>query len=63
MPRAKDHGLQKHTVNLRAGDIDALRTLIPNREPSLVLRQLLSNFVDSLRKKSSGLPPEETIDI
>lgn len=62
MARAKDHNLQKHTINLRAGDMDALRAMLPNREPSLVLRQLLSNFVDNLRKKSSGLP-EEPIDI
>lgn len=62
MARQKDFGLQKHTLNLRAGDIEALRQFIPDREPSVVLRQLLSRFVDSLRAKSSP-PSDEKIDI
>lgn len=62
MARPKDFGLQKHTVNLRAGDIDDLRRFIPDREPSVVLRQLLSRFVDGLRAKSTP-PSDENIDI
>lgn len=61
MARSKDHEIQKHTLNLRAGDMDALRVLLPNREPSVVVRQLLSRFVDQLRNQA--VPPNESVDI
>lgn len=61
MPRPKIEGLQKHTLNLREGDIQALRELMPNREPTAVIRQLVSNFVDKLQ--SASKTPKEPVDI
>ncbi len=58
MPRNKVEELQKHTLNLRAGDMEAIQELIPKKPASVVVRRVISKFVDSLRDV-----PEERIEI
>lgn len=55
MPRDLD--LQKHTINLRAGDMDYLASLAHPQGyyASDVVRKLVSNFVDDQRKKEQDL--------
>lgn len=38
--------LQKHTLHLRKGDWDRLRSLFPEISTSLVIRKIISNFID-----------------
>jgi hypothetical protein len=54
MPR----NLQKHTLNLRAGDYARLQEVfVPKGKPaSWVIQRLVSNFVDRLDRE---IPPEE----
>lgn len=47
--------LHKHTLHLRAGDFDALRELHPDLTPSHVIRRVVSNHVDSLRRAREGV--------
>lgn len=50
MARTKVEDLQKHTLNLRAGDMKALEELFPNRGASVMVRKIVSKFVDQTRK-------------
>lgn len=43
--------LQKHTLNLRAGDFTRLYELHPELDPSAVIRQLVADHVDKMTKK------------
>ena len=54
MGRPKTNDLQKHTLNLRAGDMKRLGELFPNRSPSVMIRRLVSTFIDRIDA------PEET---
>lgn len=38
--------LQKHTLNLREGDMDKLRDLVPDLAPAVLIRLIVSTFVD-----------------
>jgi hypothetical protein len=49
MARAKTEELQKHTLNLRAGDMDALDELFPRVPASVMVRRVISKFVDKIR--------------
>jgi hypothetical protein len=49
MPPVKNHDLQKHTLNLRRGDVDRIRELHPNIESAVVIRRLISNYVDEFK--------------
>lgn len=42
----KNDELQKVTLNLRRGDYDQLRALYPELGAALVIRKIVSNFVD-----------------
>jgi len=42
----KREGLQKHTLHLREGDMERLRSLYPEVGASLVIRKLVSTFLD-----------------
>jgi hypothetical protein len=48
----KNHDLQKHTLNLRRGDVDRLREVFPNVEVSTVIRKVVSKFVDDCRTET-----------
>jgi hypothetical protein len=43
---AKNEELTKHTLHLRAGDMDRLKALFPDIGASLVIRKLVINFLD-----------------
>lgn len=45
---AKNCELTKHTLNLRAGDMDRLRDLFPDIPPSNMIRAIVSRYVDEL---------------
>lgn len=53
MARQKTEELTKHTLNLRAGDMDAIRELFPARECSVIVRKLVSRFVDTTRQSAT----------
>lgn len=55
-PRVEE--LKKHTLNLRAGDMEALQQLFPKYPASTMVRQVISKFVDRIRNV-----PEENVDI
>jgi hypothetical protein len=61
MARGKDEDLQKHTLNLRTGDIEQLALLFPRFPPSVVARQIISRFIDQTKKAAEtgdqSLPP------
>ena len=47
MSRQKTEELKKHTLNLRDGDVETIAHLFPNKSPSVVIRKIISKFVDS----------------
>lgn len=55
MARGKTEELQKHTLNLRAGDMEALEQLFPRHPASVMVRRVVSKFIDNLR----NVPAEE----
>lgn len=48
MARPKIEDLQKHTLNLRAGDLAAIKALFPRQDPSVMVRRIVSKFVDKM---------------
>ena len=50
MARPKIEDLQKHTMNLRRGDMEAISHLFPGKPPNIIIRRLVSKFVDQMRK-------------
>lgn len=42
--------LHKHTLNLRAGDMEAIAQLFPGKSPSVIIRRIISKFVDNARR-------------
>jgi len=40
--------LQKHTLNLREGDVEAIRDAFPKKGAAFVIRSVVSRFVDQL---------------
>lgn len=56
MARKKVEELKKHTLNLREGDMEALAELFPRYNPSVMVRKIVSKFIDQTRQI-----PEEKI--
>jgi len=48
MARPKTEDLQKHTLNLRAGDLAAIKALFPRQDSSVMVRRIISKFVDKM---------------
>ena len=48
MARPKTEDLQKHTLNLRSGDLAAIKALCPRQDPSVMVRRIVSKFVDKM---------------
>ena len=44
----KDDGLHKHTLNLRAGDMEKIKDFHPDLPASQVIRMLVSRYVDQV---------------
>jgi len=64
MPQ-KNEALQKHTLNLRRGDYQALMEAYEGRpiSASYVIQTIVSAFVDKLKKKISAEQPKLEIEI
>jgi len=45
---ARSDTLQKHTLNLRAGDMEKLREFFPDLPASGLIRTLVSRYVDEI---------------
>lgn len=58
MGRPKTEELKKHTLNLRDGDMETLAALFPRFHPSVMVRRIVSKFVDKARQV-----PEQDIDV
>lgn len=56
MPR-KNEGLEKHTLNFYAGDIERLRRLYPEQEIGFLLRNLLRQHLEAEEAKVPPAPP------
>jgi len=48
--------LQKHTLNLYAGDFDELQNMFPEVGASVAIRTLVRNYIESKRPTLSELP-------
>lgn len=57
MGRIKTEDLTKHTLNLRTGDMEAIGQLFPKFQSSVMVRRIVSKFVDQMRKV-----PEEPLE-
>ena len=55
--------LQKHTLNLRRGDMEKLRVLYPGQEPSVVLRRIVSGFIDKALRRGAQAASMPQVDI
>jgi len=56
---AKSDILQKHTLNLRAGDVEKLRDFFPDLPAASLIRTIISRYVDSME----GNTPLAEVDI
>lgn len=63
MARPKVEELHKHTLNLRAGDMQALEELFPNLPPSIMARKIISRFIDKTRSVTEVTLPTPDLDI
>lgn len=65
MPR--NESLKKHTLHLRDGDFDYIQSMYHSKAigASLVIRTLVSNFVDAKRQQEaqSGEPVQVNINL
>jgi hypothetical protein len=67
----RDEKLDKHTLRLRAGDVEFIRDRFPKPGANAIIRRIISNFVDKInqvdRVKANGgvYTPDEkdTIDV
>jgi hypothetical protein len=44
----KDDGLQKHTLNLRVGDMEKIKEYYPDVPASNIIRMIVSRFIDQI---------------
>ena len=50
---------QKHTLHLRKGDMDFIKSIAPRGRASELIREIVARFVENIRKQQS----ETEIDI
>jgi len=48
--------LTKHTLFLRAGDMEYMISAMPKGKASYAVRKVIANFVDKLREQEKKLP-------
>lgn len=53
-----DNELQKHTLNLRAGDMEKIRDFHPDLHASQVVRMLISRYVDQIEGGETNVSVE-----
>jgi len=51
--------LQKHTLNLYAGDYEEIQSLYPDVGAAVVIRRLIRQFLDQIRAKGGETPNVE----
>lgn len=61
MPKKSTEELQKHTLNLYAGDLEKLRTLFPDQEPTVLVRELIHNTIKTI--ENSAESPNLNIEV
>jgi len=61
MARPSENELQKHTLNLRAGDWEALASYYPDIPTSNVVRMLVSRYVEQIEEH--GASPNARVEI
>jgi hypothetical protein len=54
--------LQKHTLNLRAGDFDKLKALFPKMSAAKFIRDLVSRVIDNAEAEAAANAPTLDID-
>lgn len=60
MARKKVEELRKHTLNLREGDMEALKELFPKYDASVMVRRIVSKFIDKAREvPENKIPPTD----
>lgn len=57
----KNEELQKHTLNLRAGDMEKLRDFFPDLPSSSLIRTIISRYVDDLEGERKQLDVKVSI--
>ena len=63
MARKKVEELKKHTLNLREGDMEALAELFPRFNPSVMVRKIVSRFIDQTRQVPENKIDHKNLDI
>jgi hypothetical protein len=63
MALSKDVDLVKKTMNFREGDFEKVAELFPSKHPSVMVRTILSAFVDKHYKEAKPPPTKEEIDL
>lgn len=63
MARPKTEDLQKHTLNLRKGDVEAIRALFPRKDATVVIRRIISKFVDKTTQVEEKTLPTNNLDL
>ena len=62
MAKKKTEELSKHTLNLRAGDLEELAILYPRHQPTVMVRKIISRFIDNTKAVAENRP-ETDIEI
>jgi hypothetical protein len=57
MPQTRNVDLHKKTLNFRRGDFEKIEELFPDRQPSVVVRQLVAAFVDKHYERETSTVP------
>ena len=57
MARPKSE-IQKHTLNLRAGDYAKMQELFPAKKGGKAIRELISNFIDEIESRVHATPTD-----
>lgn len=63
MAKAKVESLKKHTLNLREGDMEALALLFPRYQPSVMVRRIVSKFIDKANDVETNDPDLDNINL
>jgi hypothetical protein len=61
--RKKVEDLQKHTLNLRAGDMKKLEELFPRFGASVMVRKIVSKFIDQTSQVPENKVPTKDLSL
>jgi len=63
MPKNSDGDLQKHTLNLRAGDYAVLQEHYPDIGAAVIIRRIVHKFVEQILAEGTEVKAEIQIEI